>query len=99
MGIPLMHVCYRFTKAKVTGYLGARIEVSKRMGQASIRSATSTDQILSAYLTNIKHRLQEFGTRLISELYNIEKKIESFADKLFTVANAVYEVVLPIIRR
>ena len=61
------------------------------------RSIASVEQILSSCLANIEHRLREFETGLLSHICDIEKKIDSSAERVSRTEDAVLAVVLPII--
>ena len=63
------------------------------------RSIDSVEQMLSSCLANIEQRLREFETRLLSQVCDIERKIDMRAESVASMESAVYDLILPSIRQ
>ena len=63
------------------------------------RGMDSVEHMLSSCLANIEQRLREFETRLLSQVCDIERKIDMRAECLASMECAVYDLILPTIRQ
>ena len=58
-------------------------------------SQKNIDYILSTFLNKMEHRLDEFSSRLSSQLCDIEKKINVSTDRQFELENVIHDIILP----